>query len=43
MRRLIVGVDPGVTVGLAILSLDGEPILVESKRDWSLSELVKSI
>ncbi len=43
MRRLIVGVDPGVTVGLAILSLDGEPILVESKRDWSLSELVKRI
>jgi len=43
MRRLIVGVDPGVTVGLAILSLDGKPILVESKRDWSLSELVKRI
>jgi len=43
MRRLIVGVDPGVTVGLAILSLNGEPILVESKRDWSLSELVKRI
>jgi len=43
MRRLIVGVDPGVTVGLAVLSLDGQPILVESRRDWSLQELVKRI
>ena len=43
MKRLIVGVDPGVTVGLAVLSLNGEPILVESRRDWSLSELVKRI
>jgi len=38
-----VGVDPGVTVGLAILSLDGQPILVESRRDWGLSEIVKII
>jgi len=38
-----VGVDPGVTVGLAVLSLDGQPILVESRRDWSLQELVKRI
>ena len=37
------GVDPGVTVGLAVLSLDGQPILVESRRDWSLQELVKRI
>jgi len=43
MRRLIVGVDPGVTVGLAVLSLDGQPILVESRRDWSLQELLKRI
>jgi len=43
MKRLIVGVDPGVTVGLAVLSLNGQPILVESKRDWSLPELVKRI
>jgi len=43
MKRLIVGVDPGVTVGLAVLSLDGQPILIESRRDWSLSELVRRI
>jgi len=43
MKKLIVGVDPGVTVGLAVLSLDGQPILVESRRDWSLSGLVKRI
>jgi len=38
-----VGVDPGVTVGLAVLSLDGQPILVESRRGWSLPEIVKKI
>jgi len=43
MKRLIVGVDPGVTVGLAVLSLNGQPILVESRRDWGLPELVKRI
>jgi len=43
MKRLIVGVDPGVTVGLAVLSLNGQPILVESRRGWSLSEIVKKI
>jgi hypothetical protein len=43
MKRLIVGIDPGVTVGLAVLSLDGQPLLVESRRDWSLLELVKRI
>jgi len=43
MKRLIVGVDPGVTVGLAVLSLDGKPILVKSRRGWSISEIVKVI
>ncbi|RLI05931.1 hypothetical protein DRO22_02105 [Candidatus Bathyarchaeota archaeon] len=43
MKRLIVGVDPGVTVGLAVLSLDGQPVLIESRRGWSLSEIVKMI
>ena len=43
MKKLIVGIDPGVTVGLAVLSLDGKPVLVESKRGWSLSELLKRI
>ena len=43
MKKLIVGIDPGVTVGLAVLSLDGKPVLVESRRGWSLSELLKRI
>jgi predicted RNase H-like nuclease (RuvC/YqgF family) len=43
MKRLIVGVDPGVTVGLAALSLDGLPVLIESRRSWSLSDLIKTI
>jgi len=43
MRRLIVGVDPGVTVGLAALSLDGTPLFVDSKRDWSFSSLIHKI
>ena len=43
MRRLIVGVDPGVTVGLAVLSLDGHPLHIESRREWSLSDIVRRI
>jgi predicted RNase H-like nuclease (RuvC/YqgF family) len=43
MKRLIVGVDPGVTVGLAALSLDGLPVAVESRRSWSLSDLIKAV
>jgi len=43
MKRLIVGVDPGVTVGLAALSFDGVPISVDSRRNWALSDLIKTI
>lgn len=44
MKRLIVGVDPGVTVGLAAaLSLDGVPISVDSRRNWTFSDLIKAI
>jgi len=43
MKRLIVGVDPGVTVGLAALSLDGVPIFVDSRRNWAFSDLIKAI
>jgi len=42
-RRLIVGIDPGVTVGLAALSLDGNPVFVGSKRGWPLSSLIHKI
>jgi len=43
MKRLIVGVDPGVTVGFAALTLDGVPVFVESRRNWSLSNLLKTV
>ena len=43
MKRLIVEVDPGVTVGLAALSLDGVPISVDSRRNWTFSDLIKAI
>jgi predicted RNase H-like nuclease (RuvC/YqgF family) len=43
MKRLIVGVDPGVTVGLAALTLTGQPVLVESRRSWSFPDLIKAI
>jgi len=43
MKRLIIGVDPGVTVGLAALGLDGVPIHVESKRNWTFSNLLRTV
>ncbi len=43
MKRLIVGVDPGVTVGFAALTLDGVPVFVESRRNWNLSNLLKTV
>jgi len=43
MKRLIVGVDPGVTCGLAALALDGVPIFVDSRRNWAFSSLIQTI
>ncbi len=37
------GVDPGVTCGLAVLSLDGRPVLVKSYRDYSRLDLIAII
>ncbi|MBS7639696.1 MAG: DUF460 domain-containing protein [Candidatus Bathyarchaeia archaeon] len=42
-RRLIVGVDPGLNCGLAILALDGVPLLIESHRGWSLEKVIERI
>jgi predicted RNase H-like nuclease (RuvC/YqgF family) len=39
----IVGIDPGTTVGIAILSLDGELLLSESVRGISHDEVVRMI
>ena len=43
VRRLIVGVDPGLNCGLAALTFDGKPILVESRRGWSLDKIIERI
>ncbi|MBS7615139.1 DUF460 domain-containing protein [Candidatus Bathyarchaeota archaeon] len=43
MKHLIVGIDPGVNVGLAAITLNGKPVLIESKRSWSFSDLIKTI
>lgn len=43
MRKLIVGVDPGLNCGLAVLTFDGAPVLIESRRGWSLTKLIERI
>ncbi len=40
MKYVIVGVDPGSTVGIAILDLDGNILGVRSRKGWSFSEVV---
>jgi hypothetical protein len=40
---LIVGLDPGTTVGVAILDLHGELVELRSKREASKSDLIKHI
>ena len=42
-KYTIVGIDPGTTVGIAILSLDGELLLSESIRGISHDEVVRMI
>jgi len=41
--KLIVGIDPGITCGIAILSIDAKPILIESIKGISKHELIKKI
>ncbi|RLE64758.1 MAG: hypothetical protein DRJ38_04980 [Thermoprotei archaeon] len=40
-RYLIVGVDPGISTGLAILTIDGYPLLLMSKRWLSRNQILK--
>ena len=42
-KYTIVGIDPGTTVGIAILSLDGELLLSDSIRGISHDEVVRTI
>ncbi len=43
MKKLIVGIDPGVTVGIAILDLRGEVILLDSAKGLSRGDVVRRI
>jgi predicted RNase H-like nuclease (RuvC/YqgF family) len=42
-RYSIVGIDPGTTLGVAMIDLDGKPINVFSSKNCSLSEAVARI
>jgi hypothetical protein len=43
MRYLIVGVDPGSTIGIAVLDLDGNILGIRSKKGWSFGEVIEYI
>jgi len=40
---LIVGVDPGVSTGVAALTLDGRLKLLASKREWGRGEVIRTL
>jgi len=42
-RKLVVGIDPGATCGLAVLDLDGRPMLVESSKGTTREEVIHKI
>jgi len=42
-RYTIVGIDPGTTLGLAMLDLDGKPIEVFSSKNYSISDAIRRI
>jgi len=42
-KNIIVGYDPGTTVGIAILDTDGKLIEVFSQKNFSKDEVIKHI
>jgi len=42
-KKLIVGIDPGTTAAVAIISLSGKVISIESKRNFKRDEMIKHI
>ncbi len=40
MVKTIVGIDPGMTTAIAILDLKGNPLHIESRRNWGYSEVL---
>ncbi len=43
LKRLIVGIDPGLTVGLTILDLNGRILKVSSYREASRGQIIREI
>jgi len=42
-RKLIVGIDPGTTCGLAVLDIDARPILIESSKETTRDTAIHKI
>lgn len=42
-RRLIAGIDPGTTCGLAVLDIDARPILIESSKGTTRDTVIHKI
>jgi hypothetical protein len=40
-RKLIIGVDPGTTCGLAILSIDASPLYIDSKKGLTRGDIIR--
>ncbi|MHA1198128.1 MAG: DUF460 domain-containing protein [Candidatus Heimdallarchaeaceae archaeon] len=43
LRRLIVGIDPGLTVGLSIMDLNGKVLKINSIREASRGQVIREI
>jgi len=43
VEYLIVGLDPGVITGLAIIDLDGRLLYIGSKRNWGRNDVISEI
>jgi len=42
-RKLVIGVDPGTTCGLAILSIDASPIYLDSKKGLTRGDIIRIV
>lgn len=42
-RYLFVGIDPGTTVGISAVTLDGDPVLVKSSRTMAMPDVIEAL
>jgi len=42
-QKLIVGIDPGITSGIAILDIDGRPLRVKTEKGFTRARIIKEI